>query len=81
MDSARRNIVIKGKRYKYITGDELVRKEGEDLVEEEINGSGYSAQLKRFIADRDKRLEEDEQAKRERKEKRTKKAPEPGDEE
>lgn len=82
MENVRGHIKIGNKNYTWIGGDELVRKVGDDLVEEEINGSGYSAQLKRFIAERDKRLAEENAAKVQRRDNRMKKvkAPEPGDE-
>ena len=82
--SVRERVRIGNKDYVWISGDELVRKVGEELVNEEINGNGYSAQLKRFIAERDRKLQEEALAKAQRKEARTPKkphAPEPGEEE
>ena len=84
MGNVRGHIVVGNKRYTWISGNELVKKEGEDLVTEEVSGNGYTAQLRRFIEQRDRRLEEEAHAKAQRKEARAPKkarAPEPGDEE
>ena len=84
MGNVRGYIVIGNKRYTWISGNELVKKEGEDLVTEEVSGNGYTAQLRRFIEQRDRRLQEEAAAKAQRKEARTHKkvrAPEPGEEE
>lgn len=47
----------------WIDGNTLVKIDGEKMVDFELNGNGYSAKLKAFIAKRDKALEEANKAK------------------
>lgn len=42
----------------WIDGDALVRKDGERMVDYELNGGGYTAKLKAFIAKREQALAE-----------------------
>ena len=42
----------------WVDGNTLVKIDGEKMVDFELNGNGYSAKLKAFIAKRDKALEE-----------------------
>ena len=70
MENVRGHIKLGNKNYTYIGGDELVRKVGEDLVNQELT-TGYSGQLKEFIAKRDEALAVEARAKAQRKEART----------
>lgn len=47
----------------WVDGNTLVKIDGEKMVDFELNGNGYSAKLKAFIAKRDKALEEASKAK------------------
>ena len=47
----------------WVDGNTLVKIDGEKMVDFELDGNGYSAKLKAFIAKRDKALEEASKAK------------------
>ena len=42
----------------WVDGDTIVRLDGEKILNDEINGSGYTAKLNAFIAQREKALKE-----------------------
>lgn len=62
------------KRYKtvkvWVSGDTLVRAWGEQEANDELYGDGFPAKLSRFIAERDKALKAEEEARRMRAAKR-----------
>ncbi len=54
------NFVIKnGIKYRWVDGNTLVRVWGEEAVNDELYGSGFSAKLSAFIAKRDALLLEE----------------------
>ncbi len=57
------NTVSKRKQV-WIDGNTLVEKDGARMVDFELNGNGYSAKLKAFIAKRDQALDEQNKAKK-----------------
>lgn len=57
------NTVSKRKQV-WIDGNTLVEKDGARMVDFELNGNGYSAKLKAFIAKRDQALDEQNRAKK-----------------
>lgn len=57
------NTASKRKRI-WIDGNTLVEKDGARMVDFELNGNGYSAKLKAFIAKRDQALDEQNKAKK-----------------
>lgn len=57
------NTVSKRKQI-WIDGNTLVERDGARMVDFELNGNGYSAKLKAFIAKRDQALDEQNKARK-----------------
>lgn len=57
------NTVSKRKQI-WIDGNTLVERDGARMVDFELNGNGYSAKLKAFIAKRDQALDEQNKTKK-----------------
>lgn len=56
--------IVSKKEKIWVDGNTLVEKDGARMVDFELNGNGYSAKLKAFIAKRDQALDEQNRTKK-----------------